>query len=179
MSEGRRIGQPGEVFGKNRRKRQRRYDRRNPYWQPLIAHINETWKAKKGNAAFNEPEYNYPFTGRDFKILKHWASLYLETGLMALWDSFLERSDDFTIRTGYSIQEFQRQLPRLVDDYAWKKRREFYDAKFPADIPHEIDELFETKPAQVITPPKKLSHNQKWALAHPDDPRAKKYLLHE
>lgn len=176
MSDGRRIQQPGEVVPVDRRQGERRSSKRNPYWQQMVDHINDTWKAKKGNAHTSEPEYNYPFTGRDFKALKHWSGMYLETGIMALWDEYLERADEWTLKAGLSIQEFERQLPRLVDDYKWKTRREKYQIKFPDDIPHEIDELFAVIPLKVIKPAIMPSHNQKWALANPTDPRAKKYL---
>lgn len=146
----------------------------NPFWQPMIDHINDTWKKKKGWDLYTEPEYNYPFAGRDMKTLRHWANMYMETGIMALWDAYLETADEWTVKHGYSIDNFSRQLPRLVDDYGWKKRRELYDARFPAKTPPEIIDLFSG--LNVVEAPRRESQNEKWAAANPEDPRAKKYL---
>lgn len=157
------------------RRRGERRDKTNSAWQPMVDHINATWKARKGWAKQDGPEFNYPFMGRDFKLLKHWARAYMETGIMSLWDAYLDTADDWTKEHGFSIQNFERQLPRLVDDYAWKTRREAYDAKFPSKIPPKVIELFPSI-GRTVPPPRKVSHNERWALKNPGDPRAKKYL---
>ena len=93
-------------------------------WKHLIAHISDQWKKKKSS------EYPYPFVGRDFRDIKGLQRVYGVFGVMALWDVFLSLENDFNKRSGYSLWQFQRQLPFLVDDRLWRAKRDKYEEKF-------------------------------------------------
>jgi len=113
------------------------------YWQELVDHVNETWKVKR------RVDYGYPFTGKDFKDLAHYARVYMIWGMMALWDMYLEQADEYTLKRGLDVYTFTRQLPRLLDQN-WKNlARQYEDALLP-DIAPEVLTLIkqpEKKPA--------------------------------
>ena len=95
------------------------------FWVPLISHINRTWRDKKGS--------DYPFVGRDFRLIKNAVSNFQEWGVMALWDEFLEKENDWIKSTGYSVYAFSCCLPWLVDAPNWKwKARDYEEKMFPA-----------------------------------------------
>ena len=90
----------------------------------LIDHIDKSWKIKK------RAEFGYPFMGKDFRDLKGLGRVYSVWGVMALWDVFLSLENDFNRNTGYSVWQFQRQLPFLVDDPFWRAKRDKYREQF-------------------------------------------------
>jgi len=94
-------------------------------------------------------DYGYPFTGKDFKDLAHYARVYMIWGMMALWDMYLEQADEYTLKRGLDVYTFTRQLPRLLDQN-WKNlARQYEDALLP-DIAPEVLTLIkqpEKKPA--------------------------------
>lgn len=96
------------------------------FWKEMVAHIDETWKRKKGSP--------YPFTDRDFKQLKPVAKLYMTWGVMSLWDCFIASDDPFFRQTGYKIGAFIQSLPKLLD-MSWKPRAEVYRNKLEAPAP--------------------------------------------
>jgi len=103
-------------------------------WQIVVDHINDTWKKRKRS------EYGYPFVGRDLKDLRHFCLVYHQWGIMALWDCYLAGADDWTVKHGFSLAEFYRQLPRLVDQ-PWKQRAAMYEPLFPANPPPPVTEF--------------------------------------
>lgn len=109
-----------------------------PYWQELIDHINETWRIKK------KSDHGYPFTGKDFKDLGHYARFYQVWGMMSLWDLYLETADDYTLKRGLDIYTFTRQLPRLLD-MGWKPMANRYADAIQPDLPPEFADLLKAK----------------------------------
>jgi len=67
------------------------------FWQEVVNHVNDTWKKKKGVS------YNYPWRGKDIADLAHQTRNYQPWGIMALWDMFLERADEYVVKQGYSL----------------------------------------------------------------------------
>lgn len=110
--------------------------KKDPTWHILIDHISETWKIKK------RAEVGYPFTGRDFRDLKVLGHVYTNYGVMALWDVFMGLENDFNAKTGYSLWQFQRQLPFLTDDVGWRHRRDKYRDQYGEQ---EMRELFNSR----------------------------------
>lgn len=108
----------------------------SPYWQALIDHIHNRWKAKKG--------FGYPFRGRDFKELKSATSAFAEWQLMALYDVFIENTGEWVVKSGYSVQAFISCLPWLVDDKYWKIRARSYEEKLCPPLPPEILEAMKS-----------------------------------
>lgn len=104
-------------------------------WERLLGHISRRWRERKNS------EFAYPFTGRDYKDLRHFARVYQPWGVMALWDAFVERPDEFNKRTGWSIFQFTRQLPWLVDDPSWKSRARQYEQEFVRPLPDDLSAL--------------------------------------
>ena len=91
-----------------------------PFSKELLDHVVQTWEAKRKN--------KYPLHGgKHMAILKNAAKIYQPWGVMALWDIYLDTSDDFYRRAGYSIEMFSTQLTRLVDNSGWKLRAEKYE----------------------------------------------------
>ena len=92
-----------------------------PYWQEMVSHINDSWKAKKGAP--------YPFDGKDWKPLKAKASAYGAWGIMALWDKYLEGKTFWGPKKGYSLGGFFEDIPVLVDDPKWRQMANEYRDK--------------------------------------------------
>lgn len=121
------------VFGKKRKKEDRKT---SPYFKAMVNHIDQAWrKARKSDTG-------YPFHGRDFKDLAHFVSYYQESGLMALYDMFLESQSDWVKRTGHSLQAFFKCLPGLLDKGGWKARAEKYEKGMLPPVEPEVLELF-------------------------------------
>lgn len=108
------------------------------FWVEMIAHINESWKKRKNT------DLSYPFTGRDFKDLKHFAQIFKPWGLMALWDLYIWTDNAFNEKTGYSIFQFTRQLPYLTDQQ-WKQKAQFYEHKMIGKLPDKIASILTLK----------------------------------
>jgi len=88
------------------------------FWQNMIDYMNDTWKVKKNAPA-------YPWSGREFRSLRGLARNYGVGGIMSLWEEYLRRENPYARMNGYSIPEFIRELPSLVDSPSWKvKARE-------------------------------------------------------
>ena len=105
------------------------------YWVELIRHLDDTWRKKK------RQDFSYPFMGKDFADLKHFARIFRPWGLMALWDDYLDQDNEFNRRTGFSVFQFTRQLPFLVDGPLWKARAEMYRKGLMGDLNPEIKVL--------------------------------------
>ena len=76
-------------------------------WQTLVDHISQTWEKKKGR--------KYPFTGKDFKLLKtlcRWGTVY---EVMALWTVYLAYSDFWGPKTGWLVDGLFAERGRLID----------------------------------------------------------------
>lgn len=109
----------------------------SPYFQTLVDHINDTWKAKKG--------FGYPFQGKEFRGLKSAARNFKEWGLMAMWDAFLKSDSEWIKTTGYSISAFLGSLVWLVDDKEWKHKAKEYEKKMVPEYPKDILSLLKGK----------------------------------
>lgn len=106
----------------------------DPFWQHLIDHINLRWSWKKKGA-------KYLWGGKDFGNLKRALRVYQVSDLMALFDAYITSEDEFAAKNGYSVAEFIRQIPRLVDFTDWKsKSRSYLDKLLP---PKAIDPSFD------------------------------------
>jgi hypothetical protein len=103
-------------------------------WVELVRHINDSWVRR-----MNKPHVTaYPFTGKDWKDLAHFARQLTPYGLMALWDVYLEKADR---KRGYTLWGFQTCLPWLMDsDY--KVLSKIYENRMAPKLSPEIDELF-------------------------------------
>ena len=66
---------------------------------------------------------------------------------MALWDCYINSSDDFAIKQGFSIPEFVRQIPRLVDGNWKESSRQYQDNLDPPnpDCTKSLLEIMGTK----------------------------------
>lgn len=96
------------------------------FWKELIEHINNAWSRKKRGA-------KYLWTGKDFAALKRVVSLYQVWEVMALWDVFIASDDEFARKQGYSVPEFVRQIPRLVDANWMGAAKRYMDKLMPVN----------------------------------------------
>lgn len=110
-------------------------------WKILVAHVNDTWKKRKG--------YGYPFEGKDFKILKKHVRNFGEHGLMGLWDAFMDSDSPWVKGTGYSIVAFSSCLPWLVDNPNWKMRASAYERTM-FQVPDIVQEAMRTIKIGVV-----------------------------
>jgi uncharacterized protein YdaU (DUF1376 family) len=117
----------------------------NPFWQPMVEHLDKTWTLKKRGS-------KYPWTGKDFSHLKRLAGIYREWGVMALWDAYLRSGDDWAIQHGYNVVTFAGQIPKLVDDFTWKQSAKSYEEKLAPANPEAINQLM------AMTGSKSMSH---------------------
>lgn len=96
-----------------------------PFWQDMVKHLHDMWERKKKAKLFMRPQ--------EYKTLKSLAATYQPWGVMALWDDFLQSSNDWVRSTGYSFSAFVSHIPTLVDNYAWKRGAEIYEAHLLQD----------------------------------------------
>jgi hypothetical protein len=52
---------------------------------------------------------------------------------MALWDVFIASDDEFARKQGYSVPEFVRQIPRLVDANWMGAAKRYMDKLMPVN----------------------------------------------
>ena len=111
-----------------------------PFWKELIQHINDSWGRRKRGA-------KYLWSGKDFAALKRVLVAYQAFDVMALWDCYINSSDDFAIKQGFSIPEFVRQIPRLVDGNWKESSRQYQDNLDPPnpDCTKSLLEIMGTK----------------------------------
>ncbi len=108
-------------------------DETTPFWKDLVAHIDNTWKKKKG--------VGFYFRGKMFRELKELARIYTPFGVMALWDLYLsDTSDDFVKAAGHSFEMFCSKIPKLLD-MSWKGAMRKYETQFLGDYPKIIDDI--------------------------------------
>lgn len=113
----------------------------SPYFQTLVDHINDTWKAKKG--------FGYPFQGKDFKALKNASRNFQEWGVMALWDVFMTEDSEFVKKSGYSLGAFFVCLPSLVDDKGWKSKAQGYESRICGKFPKDVNQVISNALAKI------------------------------
>ena len=111
----------------------------------MIEHIDSTWKKKK------RADFGYPFTGKDMADLRHFSASFKEWGIMALWDSYIEQDNEFNAKTGWTVFQFTRQLPFLVDVKGWKDRARKYEMDLAGPYPEEVMGLFDAKQFKAAT----------------------------
>ena len=89
-------------------------------------------------------DLGYPFTGKDMADLRHFSGIFQEWGIMALWDEYLNLPDDkgFNKKHGWTVFQFTRQLPRIMDVKGWKDKAREYELKMAGPYPKEIVDLF-------------------------------------
>ncbi len=105
------------------------------WWKETLAHINETWKKKKGR--------DYPFTGQDLKQLKLLRGFFTAPEVMALWTCYLRGSPFWGQKTGYLISGLWAERSVLLDDLDFKKLTLKYEAEFGIREAKEVGmELF-------------------------------------
>ncbi len=114
------------------------------HWVAMISHIDSTWRNMK------KVEFGYPFQGRDFRDLRHFAKVFKPWGVMSLWDAFLASDGEWVKRSGYSIGAFISCLPWLVDIPGWKDSAAKYEKKILGNMPPNIQEILE----KIIETPK-------------------------
>jgi hypothetical protein len=93
---------------------------KDPLLKGVIDHVCKSYEAKK--------KAKYPFSGKHAKMIQGLVRCYEHAGVMALWDVFLEGSDDFYRQTGYSIEGFCGCIPKLLDS-GWRSRKQKYETK--------------------------------------------------
>lgn len=134
-----------------------------PFWKDLMAHIDETWKKKKG--------VGFYFRGKYFREIKELCRIYTTFGVMALWDLYLsDTSDDFVRAAGHSFEMFLNKLPKLLD-MSWKGGMRGYEKKFIGEFPKVIEDLareLSTKKAGSVTS-EGLSTKEDSDPAEPED----------
>lgn len=108
---------------------------KTPFFHDMKEHVNQTWKKKKNSS------FNYPFTGKDLADLKHFSKQFQPWGVMALWDIYLEKANDWVIKNGISIFTFTRSLPWLVDDRSFKSRSREYEKALCPPLDPKIKNL--------------------------------------
>lgn len=116
------------------------------FWQPMIDHINGTWKAA------TKKEFNYPFTSKDFADLKYHARNFGEWGVMALWDVYVNNADEYVQKKQFDIFTFTRSLPRLLDDGLFKMISRQYEAKLCGPLPAPLQIALKTAVANKLPP---------------------------
>lgn len=102
----------------------------------VFEHIDLTWRARKQSKA------PYPWTGKDRREIKNLAHNYTEFGVLAMWDLYIAREDEWTKKSGYSIHYFLRQLPFLLDQ-EWKESARAYEEKMLGPVAAEVTALFD------------------------------------
>lgn len=104
-----------------------------PFWKDIVAHIDNTWKKKKG--------VGFYFRGKYFRELKELARIYTPFGVMALWDLYLsDTNDDFVKAAGHSFEMFCNKIPKLLD-MGWKGAAKRYEIQFIGAYPKVIEEV--------------------------------------
>lgn len=110
------------------------------FWQQLVDHINAGWMKKKGAA--------YPWDDHEFKKLRTLASTYQASGVMALWDLYIQMGTYFGKLTGYMLDGLRKDIGVIVDQSQWKTlsqnyEKKLYDAAYgPAkDVKEFVDEF--------------------------------------
>jgi len=105
------------------------------WWKETLAHIDETWKKKKGRS--------YPFTGQDLKLLKLLRNCFTAQEVLALWDCYLRASPFWGQKTGFLIAGLFAERSVLLDDLNFKKLTAKYEAEFGMREAKEVGtELF-------------------------------------
>jgi len=89
--------------------------------------------------------------------LAHQCRNYQVWGVMALWDIYLDDADEWTVKQGFSIWAFIRQLPRLLDRRGWKLRADEYAKKLIPPPPPAIADLLS---GNTLTKKPKHPYNQ-------------------
>lgn len=105
----------------------RDYRKRIEFWQQMIDHISGEWSKKRNAPA-------YPWSGREFRALRGLSVNYRPWGIMALFDEYLRRENPYAKINGFSVQEFIRELPSLVDSPSWKVRAKEYEDSLYASV---------------------------------------------
>lgn len=106
-----------------------------PFWKELVDHVDKTWTLKKRGA-------RYMWAGKDFHHLRRAVRYYEPWGVMALWDLYIGSSDEFAVRQGYTVTEFVRQIPRLVDG-DWKARAQRHQDRLMPLRPQGVKQVQE------------------------------------
>lgn len=118
-------------------------DQKAKYWKPMVDHIFNTWKEKKG--------FGYMFTGRDFRDLKNAVRIYDEWGVMSLWDIYLEQNHNEVIqKSGFSLSMFFRCLCWLVDNPRWKALAKRYEKEMCPPPDQWMEEAIKSLKVGVI-----------------------------
>lgn len=118
-------------------KPERRNETATPFWTELIAHIDTTWSAFKRKKTGNAVKLHWE--GRFFKTIASLCGTYQTEGVMALWDIYLEDTTDFVRNSGYSIPVFEKVVPRLLDNPAYKSKRDGYGTKLYGGAPPDLN----------------------------------------
>jgi len=108
-------------------------DETTPFWKDLMAHIDNTWKKKKG--------VGFYFRAKYFREMKELCRIYTPFGVMALWDLYLsDTSDDFVKAAGHSFEMFCNKIPKLLD-MSWKGAMRKYETQFLGAYPKIIEDI--------------------------------------
>jgi len=115
----------------------------NPHWPKLMAHIVTVAKKHKG--------VPIPINGKHAKALQNLSRYYQPWGVMALWDLWFERGnqwDEWAGKTGHSIEGFVTTIPRLLDNSTWKGRARVYESGMIKPLNRQeipMDNILKTK----------------------------------
>jgi hypothetical protein len=84
-----------------------------------VNHINTAWKNKKG--------VGYPWDSHEFKKLRDMAGVYQASGVMAMFDLYVQLQTYFGKLTGYMLDGLKKDIGVIVDDPRWKLLSKKYD----------------------------------------------------
>lgn len=153
------AGQPGEFYSpsieglyqskmkKSKKSKNPNNSRKtDPYFKYVVDHISRTWKEKRAM------ENYYPFTGRDFKLIKDCCRTFQAWNVMALWDRYLDTPNEFNDKHNYTILQFTYQLPKLLDSpyktagKLYLKTLESAQIEAPGPLKQELDLFTRSRP---------------------------------
>lgn len=111
--------------GKRKPLKRQKAEKPRELWKPMIDHIWEYYKQKKG--------FSPPVTPKDRGILTRLYDGYGPTTIMACWDLWTESNQpwsDWAWKNGRSVSAFSNSLMSILDDRRWKAKAQKYDDKF-------------------------------------------------
>ena len=109
-----------------------------PYWQEFVAYVIDGMSAKKG--------IKYQPTWSDFRVLRLVYGYGVEEG-MALWDLWWASGKDWTVfasQRGHEMGAWQRCLPQIIDDPAFKDRARKHKERRGTDAASILNGIIKT-----------------------------------
>lgn len=91
------------------------------FWADTVRLIDEAWQKKKGR--------KYPWTGKDFKLLRSLMGWLVAPECLALFSIYLKRSPYWGPRTGWLVSGLFQERGVLIDDPEFKHLTKEFEKK--------------------------------------------------